>query len=63
MARWDQLNKLIILKVQTSELKEPMKEFLLDVLWEEFLNSDKSKWTYSNSYEKLLKKYVDSNAQ
>lgn len=63
MARWDSLNKLIIDKVQTSELKEPMKEFLLDVLWEEFLNSDKSKWTYSNSYEKLLKKYVDSNAQ
>jgi hypothetical protein len=61
VAKWDRLNKLIIDKVQTSELKQPMKEFLLDILWEEFLNSDKSKWTYSNSYEKLLKKYASSD--
>ena len=57
MAKWDRLNKLIVNRVKSSELTEAMKEFLLDILWEEFRNSDKSRWTYTQVYEKLLKKH------
>lgn len=59
MAKWERLNKLIVTEVRSSSLEEPMKNFLLDILWEEFLNSDKSRWAYSKVYEKLLKKYAE----
>lgn len=52
------VNKKIKDKIKGSEIDDPIKKFLLDILHLEYNHHEENSWKYGKDYERLIKKYA-----
>jgi len=53
----ENVNEIIIEKIEKSEYDENVKKFLIESIRQEFLNYKLQRWNYTNTYEKNIKKF------
>ncbi len=56
----EDINVRIIKKLKSSKYEKNVSEFLVNVFREEFAKSDFHHWSYAEVYDRLIKKYADS---
>lgn len=54
----EDINPRIMKKIWDSKYDDSVKEFLIEVIREEFTHSDQNQWHYGDVYDNLIKKYA-----